>query len=72
LNLWKHGPAERSNIACPLQQAVASSSSTTKVVDHEEKEKGGKTTQEKMGNMKEVKVSGYEDYERIGKERSQT
>jgi len=70
LNLWKHGPAERSNIACPLQQAVASSS-TTKVADHEEKEKGSKTTQEKMGNMKEVKESGYEDYERIGKERSQ-
>jgi hypothetical protein len=50
---------------------VARSSSTTKVADHEEREKGGKTTQEKMGNMEEVNVSRYEDYERIGKERSQ-
>jgi len=43
LNLWKQGPAERSNITCPLQQAVASSS-TTKVADHEAKEKGSEGT----------------------------
>jgi hypothetical protein len=65
-NLWKHGPAERSNITCPSQQAVASSSTTKVVVDHEAKEKGSKATQEEMENMKEIMVSGYDDYERIG------
>ena len=56
--MWNHGPAERSNITCPLQQAVASSSTTQEVADHEAKEKGSKPTQEETENMKELKVSG--------------
>jgi hypothetical protein len=50
---------------------VGSSSTTKEVADYEAKEKGSKATQEEMENMKELRVSGYDDYERIGKERSQ-
>jgi len=50
---------------------VASSSRTKEVLDHEAKAKGSNATWEEMENRKGLKVSGYDGYERIGKEGSQ-
>ena len=48
--------AERSNIACPLQQALTNSNTTKDVADHETKEKGRTPTQDQMEDTKELKV----------------